>query len=40
MKIDKTITHKDKKFVVFSESLIHPPFVVLAHNNENTTKVK
>lgn len=35
-RIDKTITHKGKRYVVYGESLLHPPYVVMAHRSDST----
>ena len=39
-KIDRTVKHKGKKYVLYSESIVHPPFVVLSYKNDQTTKVQ
>ena len=40
-KIEKTVLYRGKKFVIYSDTLIHPPFVVLAYTNEpsNNTNI-
>ncbi len=40
-KISKSVVHKGKKYVFYSESYIHPPFVVLSYKTDSSTnKVK
>ena len=34
------MVHKGKKYVIYSDSLIHPPFVVMTYANDGTNKVK
>ena len=39
-KISRKVAHKGKKYTLFSESIVHPPFIVLSYKNESTTKVQ
>jgi len=39
-KIERTVKHKGKKYTLYSESLIHPPFIVLSYRNDSNTKVQ
>jgi hypothetical protein len=39
-RIDKVIIHKGKRYPVYSESFLHPPYVVMAHRNDSSNQVK
>lgn len=39
-RIDKVILHGGKRYAVYSESFLHPPYVVMAYRNEASNQVK
>ena len=38
--MNRTTTLKGKKYVLYSESLVHPPFIVMAYRDESSSKVR
>ena len=39
-KISKSVEHRGKKYTIYSDSLIHPPFVIMAYHCPSSTKVR
>lgn len=39
-RIDKVILHRGKRYPVYSESLLHPPYVVMAYRNDSSNQVR
>jgi hypothetical protein len=39
-RIDKVVLHKGKRYAVYSESLLHPPYVVMAYRNDSSNQVR